>query len=206
MTTLELHTQWVLPALTHQDLQKRLALVTPGDTVRGFFFKGVLETVSASADEEATRRCLVTLSHTRFVDFFSYSIADFLRLTFTAAQCLASSQGGFEAALRRLGQQTMKSFLRSMAGTTSLSFAGNDERKLLMSLPVMLRTGVSYGERTLSWLGPRCCRISMKRDFMPPAYHEGQLQSLMRTLHSQPVEVHSWALAALDSEYVVSWD
>ena len=45
----------------------------------------------------------------------------------------------------------------------------------------------------------------MTRDFMPPAYHEGELQAMMEFLHLGSVEVKSHVSGALDSEYEIRW-
>lgn len=205
MMTFEFSAEMTMPALARLRLKERLACATPADTTRGLFFNAALEQVRTGADDEAERRCRLMLGQSRFFDFFNYCVFDMLRLTFSAAQYLSEHQGGFEAALRRLGQRGMRAFLASMAGRTFLSFCGEDARRTMTSLPVLFHTVVSYGERTVEWLGPRQCRLVMKRDFMPPSYQEGALLTVMEQLHLQGGQVHSRPTGPLESEYTIAW-
>ncbi|WP_224242334.1 DUF2378 family protein [Hyalangium gracile] len=195
-----------MPALARLSLKERLDRATAADTVRGLFFNGVLDLVRTVTGEEAARRCRSTISQARFFDFFSYSVFDFLRLTFTAAQALSYRRQDFDDALFQLGQRGMKDFLASMAGRTFLSFSGTDERRLLTNLPVLFRTAVSYGERSVQWTGPRSCLLDMKRDFMPTTYHEGAIRTAMELLHPQAVSVQSTPLGPLDCRFEISWE
>ncbi len=99
----------------------------------------------------------------------------------------------------------MRDFLGSTAGKTFLSFSIKDPRRSLTNLPVLFRTVASYGSRAVEWRGPRHCHIVMKRDFLPPAYHEGAFQALMEFLHLRCVEVTGQVTGALDSEYELRW-
>lgn len=206
MMSFDFNAEMMMPATAKLGLKERLSQATPGDTLRGLFFNGVMSTVRSSADEEAVRRCRVMLRQSTFFDFFSYSIFDFLRLAFTAAQYISPRQGSFDAGLRRLGQQGMRDFLASMAGKTFLSFSGTDARRMLTNLPVLFRTAVSYGERSVEWTGSRRCRFIMKRDFMPPSYQEGAIETALQCLHPKLVTVRSVPTGMLDSEYWISWE
>ncbi|WP_224372260.1 DUF2378 family protein [Hyalangium versicolor] len=205
MMTYEFNAEQTMPVLARLGLQERLLRTAPTDTVRGLFFNGVLEMVRTAADEEAVRRCRLMLNQARFFDFFSYSTFDFLRLTFAAAQYLSIRQEGFDAALTQLGERGMKDFLNSMAGKTFLSFSGMDARRMVTNLPVLFRTAVSYGERSVKWLGPQRCQLTMHGDFMPPAYHEGAIRAAVEHLHPHSVTVQSMPLDLLDSQYLISW-
>lgn len=206
MMTFEFSAEMTMPALARLRMQERLARATPADTTRGLFFNSVLQQVRAEADDEAARRCRLMLGQSRFFDFFQYGVFDLLRLSFNAAQYLSTSPGGFEAALRRLGQRGMSDFLSSLAGRTFLNFCGEDARRTLSSLPMLFRTVASYGERTVEWLGPRSCHVVMKRDFMPPLYQEGALLSVMEQLHLKGGRVQGHPTGALESEYSLSWE
>ncbi|WP_052419903.1 TIGR02265 family protein [Hyalangium minutum] len=197
--------QMEMPLNALLDLKKRLALATPTDTVRGLFFSGVLDTVRYLATEREERHCSKLLGQAPYFDFLPYAIPDFLRLVYMGAQCLSTRDEDFSGALRKLGKRGMKDFLGSSAGKTFLSFSFSEPRRVLSSLPVLFRTTTSYGERTVQWLGPRHCRLVMKRDFMPAAYHEGALLCLMETLRLEGVEVRSRVTGTLDSEYELTW-
>lgn len=194
-----------MPLNAQLDLKKRLALATPADTVRGLFFSGVLDTVRYLATEREELHCRKLLGQAPYFDFLPYAIPDFLRLVYMGAQCLSARDEDFSGALRKLGARGMKDFLGSSAGKTFLSFSFCEPKRVLSSLPVLFRTTTSYGTRTVQWLGPRYCRVIMKRDFLPAAYHEGGFLSLMEALHLEGVEVRSRAAGVLDSEYVLTW-
>lgn len=194
-----------MPLSAQLDLKKRLALATPADTVRGLFFSGVLDTVRYLATEREAWHCRKMLGQAPYFDFLPYAIPDFLRLVFTAARCLSTRDEDFAGALRKLGKRGMKDFLGSSAGKTFLSFSFNEPRRVLSSLPVLFRTTTSYGERTVQWLGPRYCRVVMKRDFLPTAYHEGSFLALMEALRLEGAEVKSRVTGVIDSEYVLTW-
>lgn len=205
MMTSELNVEMAMPMLTRLGLRERLARATPADTLRGLLFNGALDLLRTSADEEAVRRCRLMLAQSRFFDFFNYSVFDFLRLAFNTAQYISMRQGGFEAALRQLGQRGMKDYLASMAGKAFVNFARDDARRLLTSTPLLFHSLTSYGERSLEWLGPRSCRLVMKRDFMPVVYQEGALHTLVEVLPLKCVRVKGYTVGPLDSEYLISW-
>ena len=67
------------------------------------------------------------------------------------------------------------------------------------------RAAVSYGERGVNWTGDKTGVFFMKRDFMPPAYHEGTLQAAIEAVGGKQVEVHGRQTGPLDTEYTLSW-
>jgi uncharacterized protein (TIGR02265 family) len=87
-----------------QDLERRRKFATPEHTVRGMFFRGMMESFRDMGDEALVRRCLAASGHERFVDFFSDSIHVQFELILTALPTLAEHHGSGEAALRQLGR------------------------------------------------------------------------------------------------------
>ncbi len=57
-----------------QDLERRVAFAKPEYTVRGMFFRGMLESFRAMGDEALVRRCLEACDEERFVDLFNYPV------------------------------------------------------------------------------------------------------------------------------------
>jgi uncharacterized protein (TIGR02265 family) len=71
------------------DLAQRIAICKPEDTVRGFIFKSVYGLVEQRMGNAGVDRLLQQLRVNKLpVDFFSYPLADFLRLLYTAADML----------------------------------------------------------------------------------------------------------------------
>lgn len=189
-----------------RDLEKRLSLATKEDTARGMFFNGVVGAVRTLGGEAAVERCLTASGEKRFVDFFNYPVAAFLRLAYVAAQVMGPQFGGFDGALRRMGTQATTDFLGSMAGKTLLLLAAESPKRLVGNLPAGYRAAVSYGERGVSWTGEKSGVFFMKRDFMPPAYHEGTLQAAIEAVGGKQVKVHGRQVGPLDTEYTLSWE
>lgn len=194
-----------LDSKVSQDLAARLALATHEDTVRGLFFNGVVGAVRALGGDAAVEHCLTAGGERKFVDFFSYPVASFLRLAYAAAQVMGPRYGGFEGALRRMGAQATTDFLSSAAGKTLLLLASDSPRRLLGNLHSGYRAAVSYGERNVSWTGDTSGVFTMKRDFMPPPYHEGTLQAVIEVVGGKQVRVEGRQTGLLDTEYSLSW-
>ncbi len=134
-------------------LEELLTLVTPVDTCRGMFFNGLLEAVRALGGEEARARCFAAAGEKKFVDFFSYPVADFMKALFTAADLLGPRLGGRDAVMRQLGRRATEDFLHSTVGRTMMALAGTDPHRLLASFPSSYRASLSYGERSVEKLG-----------------------------------------------------
>ncbi|CAM4173064.1 DUF2378 family protein [Corallococcus sp. ZKHCc1 1396] len=194
-----------LDAALAQDLEKRLALATPDDTARGMFFNGALNAVRILGGDAAVERCLASVPEKKFVDFFNYPVSGFLKLAFTGAQLMGPQLGGFDVMMRKMGTQATTDFLSSAAGKTLLLLAGDSPKRLVTNLPTGYRAAVSYGERSVDWSGDRTGRLVMKRDFMPPAYHEGVLQAVIEALGARGVKVHGKQTGTVDTEYALSW-
>ncbi len=188
-----------------RDLEKRLSLATREDTARGMFFNGVLEAVRTLGGEEAVARCLAASGEKKFVDFFNYPVSAFLKLAYSAAEVMGPRYGGFEGALRRMGSQATPDFLSSTAGKTLLLLAAGSPKRLVSNLHAGYRAAVSYGDRGVTWTGDKSGIFTMKRDFMPPAYHEGTLQTVIETVGGLYVKVQGKQVGLLDTEYALSW-
>ncbi|TQF09416.1 MULTISPECIES: TIGR02265 family protein [Myxococcus] len=188
------------------ELARRLALTTSRDKARGMFFLGVLDVVRRVAGEAARARCLTTSKERRFVPFFLYPINDFLRLSYCAAGLLAPRLGGFDRALETMGAQATRDFLASALGRTLLTAANGSPRRLVEHLPWGYSASVSYGERHVSWESERKGCLHMRRDFMPPPYHQGVLLAVLQTLGARDVRVEGHEPRLLDCDYALAWE
>jgi uncharacterized protein (TIGR02265 family) len=195
-----------VPPEWKQELERRLALATPSDTVRGLFFNSMLKLVRTLGDQSAMERCLEASGEQRIFDFFNYPISALLRVTYTAGQELSPQYGGFDEALRQMGHHAMTDFFGSLMGRTLKHMAGQDVRTLVSSIQNIYRMTMSYGERRVVWEGPRKGRLILQRNFIPFPYHEGGLRTTLAVMGSRNVRLVGRQTGPLDSEYEFSWD
>jgi uncharacterized protein (TIGR02265 family) len=187
------------------ELEHLLTLTTPVDTCRGMFFNGMLDAVRSLGGEEARARCYVAAGAKRFVDFFSYPVADFLKAVFTAADLLGSKHGGQEAVMHLLGRRATEDFHHSTVGKTMVALAGTEPHRVLNSFPNSFRAALSYGNRTVELLGGKQARFRARRDFLPLAYNEGVLTFALEQSSAKEVVVRGYQLAPLDVDYDIRW-
>lgn len=188
------------------DLSERLALAGPEDHARGVLCNGALAAVARLLDDGAAEVCRSASGERRFIDFFSYPITSFLRLSFTAAELLRSKLGGYDAAFRTLGKQAVDDFLSTAVGRTLRTLEGKKPWRPLTAMPAAYQTVLDHGARDVELLGEGRCVIRMRRDFMPPPYHEGVLAAVLGSLGAHQVQVVGRRLGSLDADYEISWD
>lgn len=188
------------------DLQERLAMAAPGDTIKGVLCNSALATASQVLDEGAVKACRAASGERRFIDFFNYPVSSFLRLSFTAAELSRSKLGGLDAAFRTLGKQAVDDFLSTAAGKALRSVGNEDPHRLLATLPSTYRTALNHGERHISLASVGRCVLKMRRDFLPHAYHEGVLVALLSSLGLAGAHVLGRRVGTLDADYEITWD
>jgi uncharacterized protein (TIGR02265 family) len=140
------------------------------------------------------------------VDFFSYPVEDYLRVAWEAADRLEARLGSVDAVWGELGRRTVTGFLASALGRTIYALAGRDPRRFVAAGPAGYRSAVSYGERTVEWLGERRARLVFKRDFMVPAFHRAVMLAALEASDAKRPRVEARATSLLDSEYDLSWE
>lgn len=193
-------------AISAYDLPERLKAAGPEDTARGVLCNGVLTTVSRLIDDGAAEVCRSASGERRFIEFFSYPITSFLKLSFTAAELLRSKLGGYDAAFRTLGKQAVDDFLSTAVGRTLRTLEGKRPWRPLTAMPAAYRTVLNHGDREVDLLGEGRCVLRMRRDFMPPPYHEGVLASVLTSLGATQVQVLGRRVGVLDADYEITWD
>jgi uncharacterized protein (TIGR02265 family) len=193
--------------LDGDDLAQRIALATTADTCKGMFCNGLFHAVQRTKGDAGLDELKDAAGGRKFVDFFNYSIAEFLPLAWVAAEQVGGgrSPAQLEAGIRSLGRQATDDFLGTAVGKTLLLLAGNDPRRLMNSLASGYKTAVSYGTRTVTWSGPTRCVFGMRRDFMPHPYHEGVLQQVLTAVGGKQVHVRGQRVGVLDTDYDCSW-
>ncbi|HEX8822004.1 MAG TPA: TIGR02265 family protein [Archangium sp.] len=188
------------------DLEQRMALAEPNDTVRGVFCNGLVRLVRELCGEELEGHCLAAAGEAKFLDFFNYPITTYLRMVSTGMRLLAEKQGDVDAALRRLGRQVVVDLGRSAAGRALGMMNTGDTRSRLEGLRVAYRVLVSFGELELAWTGPRSARVTLKRVFMPQAFHEGMLMAAFEERNIRGARVNGRQVGPLANEYELSWE
>lgn len=187
------------------ELEHLLTLATPVDTCRGMFFNGLFDAVRTLGGEEVRARCYVAAGAKRFVDFFSYPVADLLKAIFTAADLLGPKHGGREAVMYLLGRRATEDFHQSTVGKTMLALAGKEPQRMLNTFPSAFRAALSYGNRTVEHLGDKQARMLARRDFLPLAFNEGVITFAMEQSSARQIVVRGHQLAPLDVDYDIRW-
>ena len=189
------------------DLAQRIAICKPEDTVRGFIFKSVYGLVEQRTGSTGTERLMQQLRVSKMpVDFFSYPVADFLRLLYAAADILEPQYPSVEDALRACGASTATGFFKSYVGSTLVKLIGmNDPKRLFTSVDTVYSTLVSYGKRSYEDLGPNRFRLDYKGDMQPIYFHEGTLTEAVRVMRGNGT-VTGTALALNHAQYLFEYD
>jgi uncharacterized protein (TIGR02265 family) len=194
-----------IPHVLEEELLLRLALTVPSDRTRGLFPRSTLEAVR-ELGEEAVRRCEWASGEERLVEFLTYPIGTYLRMVFVAARLLEARCGGFDAALRELGQRAARCFLASAAGLTLQLVAGGSVKELVGHLPSAYGFSTGFGTRSVVWTGPTSGRLCMRREFMPYPFLEGVLLGVLDKARARGARVSGRQLSTLESDYEVSWE
>ncbi len=188
-----------------RDLERRLAATTDADTSRGLNFNRLFDLVREHLGDDAAKACDPQRKGSR-TDFFSYPVAEYLRIAWDAADRLEPRLGSVDAVFEELGRRTVAGFLGSVLGRTIFALAGRDPRRFISAGPAGYRASVSYGERSVEWLGERHARMTFKRDFMPALFHRAVILAGLGASDAKSPRVGAKATGFLDSEYDVSWD
>ncbi len=187
------------------DLRKRIAATTPADTSRGLNFNRLFQLLREKLGEEAARACDSEGKASR-VDFFTYPVKDYLTIAWDAADRLEPVLGSVNAVWEELGRRTVSGFLSSIIGRTIFAMAGKDPRRVIAAGPSGYRSAVSYGERTVEWLGPTHAKMVFKRDFMVPEFHRCVILAGLEVCGARSPRVTARATSLLDSEYDITWE
>ena len=197
--------QWgVEPPAEGQEWARRMDVATSEDLARGLFSQSVLKSLRVLGDEELAGRGARACGQERFVEFFNYPIRVFLQMLAAAMPGLAERHGDAEQALWLLGHCSAMDFLESESGRALQVLVRGEPKRLVSHLPWAYQVALT-GERSVKWLGPQCCRLTMQRDFLPAAFHEGMLVAMLERLNASKVKVAGRQTGRLDSEYDISW-
>ena len=188
-----------------KDLQARIAATSPHDTARGLTFNALFDTIEEHLGREAA--LAVDPAHKAHrTEFFSFPVADFLRISFEGADRLERKLGSVDEAFRAFGYRTAANVLGSMMGATMIALAGkNGLRALLGQAVTGYRASVSYGERRLEWLGPCHARFTFENDFLVPQYHCGIFLGAVDAVGAKLLKLEGRSTGLLSAVYEIAW-
>ncbi|WP_338864134.1 TIGR02265 family protein [Myxococcus stipitatus] len=172
-------------AFAKNDLDQRLALVRPDDTVRGLIFNAVLLLAEKQLGPDMASRLREPIFKRSPVDFFSYPAVDAIRLLYSTSEALARAgrYGTQEEAVRACGAAAVTGFFSSTVGQTLTRLIGKgDPKRLLSNAPTAYSTLVSYGRRDYNVVTERHVRLSFHGDMQPVQFHEGVLQEALKAI------------------------
>jgi len=188
-----------------KDLQARIAATTPRDTARGLTFNALFDTL----EEHLGKDVAVAVDPERKgrrTEFFSFPVADFLRISFEGADRLERKLGSVAKAFEAFGYRTAANVLGSMMGATMIALAGkNGLRALLGQAVTGYRASVTYGERRLEWLGPRHARFTFEGDFLVPQYHCGIFLGAVDAVGAKVEKLEGRSTGLLSAVYEIAW-
>jgi uncharacterized protein (TIGR02265 family) len=189
---------------TFIQLPARLHAAKPRDTIRGVVFNAAFNVIEELAGTVAALEW-DPAGKGRRSEFFSYPVADFLRLTWAAADELEARGRDRASVFREFGSRAALRWLSCALGRTLVAFTGADPRRLLTHTATGYRNVVSYGTRTLEWLGDRRARLLFKGEFLVPPFHCGVLTAALESTCGGRFDVEGREIGFLESEYDVSW-
>ncbi|HEX5748515.1 MAG TPA: TIGR02265 family protein [Archangium sp.] len=190
------------------DVERRLALATMQDTIRGMHFRSVKDAMFALRGAAAMEECLTECGGVRsFVDLFAYPAGDFLRMARRAAWMMEGAAGSFEQSMRMLGYMGTAVFLGSQVGRAMQVLISGTPRRVLEYLPMAYKVVMPAGSGiSVSFLGHTRAFITFERDFLPVQYVEGALEAHLKQAGARSARIVGRPKAPLSSEYELSWD
>ncbi|MCY1017690.1 TIGR02265 family protein [Pyxidicoccus sp. MSG2] len=164
------------------ELASRIAAARQGDSVRGLFFKTVFSVLEQHGGRPAVEAVRVGELATDYWELRSYPVQDFLTLLYRAADTLEDSLGPENAVYHACGETGVT---RYSTGPGMLIFgiiSRGDPQKLFAGAQMGYSAAVSYGSREYLTTGPKSGTLRVRRDMLPPAYHEGILTGALKVL------------------------
>ncbi|MCP3136568.1 TIGR02265 family protein [Pyxidicoccus xibeiensis] len=164
------------------ELATRIAAAQPGDCVRGLFFKTVFNLVQKHGGAAALEAVRVGELAADFSDLRTYPVQQFLTLLYRAADVLEDTVGPEDAVYHACGETGVT---RYSTGPGMLIFgiiSRGDPQKLFAGAQMGYSAAVTYGSREYVTTGPKSGTLRVRRDMLPPAYHEGILTGALKVL------------------------
>lgn len=191
---------------SRQELERRLALIPPKDTARGYMFSSVLKVVAEHADEEAVKRCTQVVGEKTFPTFFNYPVTSLVKLLYTAAWEVSDALGGFDNALAAFGDRMGTDFKQTMVGKALVALDGIDTKHLLLGFPHSQPTGLAHGALSLQWTGVKSGVFRYNGILVPYPYFVGCLYNMFKLTPARNVQIEGYDTGPTTFELAFSWD
>jgi uncharacterized protein (TIGR02265 family) len=187
------------------ELAERLAAVQAGDSVRGLFFNVVFELVKQHAGEAGLARVQVGPLAGSYSDLRQYPVQDYLTQLFTAADVLEEALGSVDAVFHACGETSVTRYSTGMGMLIFGIISRGDPHKLFAGAQMGYRAAVSYGTREYLSTGLKSGTLRVRRDMLPPAYHEGILTGSLKVLGLKgKAQARAHGVDRVD--YDISWE
>ncbi len=187
------------------ELEARIALTRPTDSVRGLFFRVVFDLIERKGGPQALRQVRTGPLAKDIADLRTYPASEYLTMLYGAADVLEQQLGPENAVFNACGRACVQNFSKGPGQVVFGILGKGDPQRLFAQTKVAFSTVVTYGRREHHPIGPRSCLIAYRGDMQPPAYHvgifEGALEALgfKGTVTARPLNLES-------VDYEISWE
>ncbi len=164
------------------ELAHRVAAVQPGDSVRGLFFNVVFDLVQQHTGPAGLERVRVGALAGSYSDLRLYPAVDYLAQLYTAADVLEEPLGPQGRVFHACGENSVTRYSTGMGMLIFGIISRGDPHKLFAGAQMGYRAAVTYGTREYLSTGAKSGTLRVRRDMLPPAYHEGILTGSLKVL------------------------
>jgi uncharacterized protein (TIGR02265 family) len=186
------------------DLRRRIEAARPRDTVRGLVFNATFALVAELAGAPAA--CATDpAGQGRRREYYSYPVADYLRVAQAALAVLEPKLGPPERVLWELGSRCAMRWFASPLGRVMSAIGGGDVRRAISSAPVAYRSVVRSASPTVEWVGERQARLVFDRDLLLPSFHAGALTRVLLDLAGVHAQAEAREEGILGAVVDVRW-
>lgn len=187
------------------ELATRIAAAQPGDAVRGLFFKTVFSLIQKHAGPAALEAVRVGELATDYSELRTYPVKDFLTLLYRAADVLEDTLGPENAVFHACGETGVTRYSTGPGMIIFGIISRGDPQKLFAGAQMGYSAAVTYGSREYLTTGPRSGTLRVRRDMLPPAYHEGILTGALKVLGLKgTARAHAHDVDRVD--YDIQWE
>jgi uncharacterized protein (TIGR02265 family) len=193
------------PTFVHDvDVERYLAACPAGATTRGTFFQHVRDHVCRSLQRDPDR-LYQGVERRGWQPFFSYPLAQFMRLAHNAAGLLYPNRPSSDA-LRRIGQLSFPSLAATMAGRVVLFALGDRLDDVVLAAPTAYRLTLPSAVVNVRQVSERRYRYEMRsvHSFVD-SYHYGVFEGAALAL-DHPLHITLRRHERLcDADFEVAW-
>jgi uncharacterized protein (TIGR02265 family) len=184
---------WTLPL----DVDERITATPETATIRGLFFRLILDEVAAAG--------LSLLDSPRYVAFARYPVREYCRVAVQAARAL-HPELPLREALFRVGRSAYPGFKATMAGAAIFAFAGDDFFKVAKLAHKAYQVAIDPGQVAVNPLGERHLQVQLREIWnFPDCLQVGVWAGAMDVCNARGrvrVRVHS----ASDVDLDIVWE